>query len=103
MDEDRLFEIIKTSLEKIGKDEIIEFTAALTERLLSNGVMCSFAYVPDYIDYVDDNGLIQRVTARYDINLIRDTLTVNFSEHDEKVRDELRREILKAIPEPPKI
>lgn len=99
MSEDELFEQIKASFVKCENDKIIEFASALIVKLMTNGVKCSCNFEPAFVEGISENGLYTtRHYAEYDKGPIRDTLKIDFTDHDEKVRKELRREFLKSIP-----
>lgn len=101
MSEDKMFEMIKETFEKYDRDKMVEFTSALIARLTINGISCSCEFEPRFIDGVSEDGCyIEREYAKYEKSPIRDTLNVNFHKHDEAVRTELRREILKNMPSP---
>lgn len=67
--------------------------------LVSNGVSISACEItPPYIEYVDGNGLLQREYARRDNLSIREQLTLNFLGHDEEVKEQFMKELVKNIP-----
>lgn len=101
MSEDKMFEMVKESFEKCDRDKIVEFTSALIARLGINGISCSCEFTPQFIEGASEDGrYIERKYEKYEKSPIRDTLNVNFHKHDEAVRTELRREILKNMPRP---
>lgn len=101
MSEDKMFEMIKESFENCDRDKMVEFTSALIARLGINGIGCSCEFEPRFIEGVSEDGCyIEREYAKYEKSPIRDTLTVNFHKHDEAVRTELRKEMLRKIPSP---
>lgn len=92
MNEDEMFEMVKASFEKCDKDKMIEFTSALLARLATNGVSCSCEFEPQVIEGVSDDGCyIAKIFAEYKKSPIRDTLFVNFSEHDKEFADEIEK------------
>lgn len=101
MSEDKFFNTIKTALEKQEKETIIEYLSTLLSKLVSNSVGVSVQLEPEYIEYADDNGILKIEFAQYKESPIRDTLSIDFSKHDENVRKEFGKEILKNIPSPP--
>lgn len=101
MSNDEIFEAIKSILKKWEKEEVIEYLSTILSELLSNGVSISACEIePPYIEYVDDNGLLQREYARRVDLSIREQLSLSFSKHDEEVKNELMKELLKNIPSP---
>lgn len=101
MSEDEFFYMIKESLKKQDKEMIIEYLSTLLSKLISNGVGVLIQIEPEYIEYADDNGILKKEFAQYKENPIRDTLHIDFSKHDENVRKELVKEILKKCPSTP--
>lgn len=103
MSKDETFEATKSIFEKWDKEDVIEYLSTILSELVSNGVNISACDItPPYIEYVDDNGLLQREYARRDKLSIREQLTLNFARHDEEVKEKLMKELLKNIPSPKK-
>lgn len=100
MSEDKLFEQIKPSFEKCKREDMVEFISAMLAKLIINGVEYSCTFSPEYIEFGNENGDIKRIYANYEKSPIRDTLALDFSRHDAKVEDRLKREIAKKIPSP---
>lgn len=101
MNADEVIELIEKIFSKCKKDEVIDYLSAVIYELVSNGVsirMCDTS--PLYIEYVDDNGLLQRTYGRYDNIPIGNTLTLNFSKHDKEIINEFKKEFAKTIPIP---
>lgn len=103
MSNDEIFETTKSAFEKWEREEVIEYLSTILSELLSNGVSISACEIePPYIEYVDDNGFLQREYARSDVLPIREQLTLSFARHDEEVKERLMKELLKNIPSPKK-
>ncbi len=95
------YDTIKSFFEKQDKEKVVEYLSALLSKLIANSVSVGVPDTPDHIEYVDDNGLVQRLQGRRGSVSIRDELNIDFARHDEKVRDEFRKEFLKKCPSPP--
>lgn len=103
MRNEEIFEATKSIFEKWDKEEVIEYLSSILSELVSNGVSISACDItPPYIEYVDDNGLLQREYARRDKLSIREQVTLNFARHDEEIKEKLMKELLKNIPSPKK-
>lgn len=101
MSKDEIFESTKSIFENWDKEEVAEYLSAVLSELVSNGVSISACEItPPYIEYVGDNGLLQREYARRDNLSIREQLTLNFTKHDEEVKEKLMKELLENIPNP---
>ena len=101
MSKDEIFETTKSVFEKWDKEEVVEYLSTILSELVSNGVSISACEItPPYIEYVGDNGLLQREYARRDNLSIREQLTLNFLRHDEEVKEQFMKELVKNIPSP---
>lgn len=101
MSKDEIFEATKSVFEKWDKEEVVEYLSTILSELVSNGVSISACEItPPYFEYVDYNGLLQREYERRDNLSIREQLTLNFEVHDEKVKEQFMKELVKNIPSP---
>lgn len=101
MSKDEIFESTKSVFENWEKENVIEYLSTILSELVSNGVSISACEItPPYIEYVDGNGLLQREYARRDNLSIREQLTLNFLRHDEEVKEQFMKELVKNIPSP---
>lgn len=99
MNANEVIQLVEKIFSKYKKDEVIDYLSAVISELVSRGVsirMCDT--VPDYIEYVDDNDILQRIYGRYDHIPTGNSLTLDFSNHDKEVIDEFKREFAKNIP-----
>lgn len=96
MSKDEIFEAAKYAFENWDKKDVIEYLSTILSELASNGVNISACETtPPYIEWMDNNGMIQREYGRRDKTSIREQLTLNFTRHDEEVRKELMKNIEK--------
>lgn len=101
MSKDEMFEATKSVFEKWNKEEIVEYLSSVLSELLSSGVSISACEIePPYIEYADDNGLLKREYARREVLSIREQVSLNFSRHDNEVKDKLMKELVKNLPRP---
>ena len=92
MNKDEIFEATKSVFEKWDKEDVIEYLSTVLSELVSNGVSISACEItPPYIEYADDNGLLQREYARRDNLSIREQLTLSFVKHDEEVKEQFMK------------
>lgn len=97
MSKDEIFETTKSVFENWEKENVIEYLSTILSELVSNGVSISACEItPPYIEWMDNNGMIQREYGRCDKISIREQLTLNFARHDEEVRKELMKNIPKS-------
>lgn len=98
MSEDEIFDMIKTTFDRQEKETVIEYLSALLSKLISDGVSVSVVnFEPEYIEYVKDDGFIKMEYAKYNKSPIRDTLSIDFANHDKNVRCEMERGILEKF------
>lgn len=103
MSKDETFEAVKSVFEKWDKEDVIEYLSTIISELMFNGVSISACEItPPYIEWVDDNGLLQREYARRDVLSIREQVTLSFAKHDGEVKGKLMKELLENIPMPKK-
>ena len=99
MSKDEIFESTKSVFENWDKEDVIEYLSTILSELVSNGVSISACEItPPYFEYVDYNGILQREYERRDNLSIREQLTLNFSRHDEEVKEQFMKELVKNVP-----
>lgn len=97
MSKDEIFEAAKSAFENWGKKDVIEYLSTILSELVSNGVNISACETtPPYIEWMGNDGMMQRAYGRRDKISIREQLTLNFARHDEEVRKELMKNIAKS-------
>lgn len=97
MSKDEIFEAVKYAFENWDKKDVIEYLSTILSELVLNGVNISVCEItPPYIEWMDNDGKIQREYGRRDKVSIREQLALNFARHDEEVRKELVKNILKS-------
>lgn len=93
MRKDEIFETIKSSFEKWDKEDIIECISTIISELMFNGVSISACEItPPYIEYADDDGILQREYARRDVLSIREQVILNFTKHDKEVKERILKQ-----------
>lgn len=94
MSKDEIFDSLKSTLNEWEREDIIECLSTICTELIDNRVSFGSGRV-----YLED-GFLKWEDTRNGISSIRDTFTLNFERHDEEVKEQFMKELVKNIPSP---
>lgn len=94
MRKDEIFDSLKSTLNEWEKENIIECLSTICTELIDNGVSFGSGRV-----YLED-GFLKWEDTRHGISSIREAFALNFKTHDEEVKEQFMKELVKNIPSP---